>query len=486
MLYITYQQVHVTYCNILVLFEIFCISAEPDSPQPPVREALPHRLAQTLQPQSSLPSSAVGIMTKPPNNVNLSSTQGARSSPDSRSRTSPASRSKGMQLTTNKISKPTVTDHDSEYIPLEICTSGPSIKRTNRQMSVDSVPDDFAPPPPIIPVKGGFDIDNDVFPQDQTYDVPPSSTQQDMYDVPPSLEQEDDLYKVPPPRPPVEEPQEMYDIPPPTKNSPSTPRSSSSDSQKADSAYSSQGLMYDIPPVRPDDDVYDIPPSHPQNVSLDDVPPSRPPKPGHLQEPYMNLPPNSKAFTDKSKLDINSVVVAARAGMAKVDLELYDYPKSALHDNQENYKNLEPSDKLLMSTPPPPSMCVPRDHRYVNAAKGTVEEQDDYLPMNPAIGVVDPAPKPRKLSNTDSEVEYTDMSGNNSFDHTSDGGKLQIYDHPPPSRPAIPPPRPLKPASSKYFSLLFIPVSFIRSEGNYLDKMYIIQERCIINVWISA
>lgn len=438
--------------------QVKCFSAEPDSPQPPVREVLPHRPAQTSQPQSShtLPASAVGIMTKPPNNMNLSASQGARSSPSSRSR--------GAQQA-NQKPKPAVTDRDSEYIPLETCTSGSSVKRTNRQISVDSVPEDFAPPPPIIPAKGGVDFDNDVFHRDQTYDVPPpSSDPLDVYDVPPSSSfPEDDFYKVPPPRPPAHDLQETYDIPPASKHSPSSPRSSSSDSQKADSAYSSQGLMYDTPPVRPDglvaDEIYDVPPSY--NDSTGDVPPSRPPKPGHLQtltnaqEPYMNLPTNSKAFSEKH-VDINSVVAPATAGMAKIDLtEMYDFPKGSgrLLDNQGNYNNLEPSDKLLTQTPPPPTMCVPHEHRYINAAEGVVEH-DVYLPMDPVLGVADSTPKPRESSSTDNDAEYTDMTGHSSFEDSFES-RQQIYDHPPPSRPAVPPPRPVKPASGEFKGTAF-------------------------------
>lgn len=62
------------------------------------------------------------------------------------------------------------------------------------------------------------------------------------------------------------------------------------------------------------------------------------------------------------------------------------------------------------------------------------------------MGVVDPSPKPRESSSTDNDVEYTDMTGHSSFDDSFEG--RQVYDHPPPSRPAIPPPRPMKPAAS--------------------------------------
>jgi hypothetical protein len=218
--------------------------------------------------------------------------------------------------------------------------------------------------------------------------------------------------------------------------------------------------MYDIPPIRPDgqnlDEVYDIPPSHSHNVSMDDVPPSRPPKPGHLlssQEPYMNVPTNSRAYSDK--VDINSVVSPATAGMARIDLtEMYDFPRSR-SDNQGNYNNLsniDTSDQLLTQTPPPPSKCVSRTHIYNNAKEGVVIEQDVYLTMDPVLGVGDNVPQPRESSSTD-DVEYTDMAGHSSFDDSFEGRGQQLYDHPPPSRPAMPPPRPLRSTISKCYEI---------------------------------
>ncbi|KAL4230894.1 GPI-anchor transamidase subunit gab1 [Mactra antiquata] len=412
-------------------------SGEPDSPQPPERENLPMRTAISDQPVASLPQSAVGIMTKPPQ-VSSPSSSAAKHSPATQPRRKPAN------STVSKPKPPAVTDRDLEYIPLDTCTSG-SQRGANRQISIDSVPDEPAPPPPI---KGASDnIDNDVF--QGVYDIPPSSTTaQDLYDRPPPSLEEDDIYKVPPPRPTSLDNQvDMYDIPPPTRSSPGTTRSSSSDSQKADSAYSSQGLPYDFPPHRDPvaDDIYDIPPSHPSSV--DEVPPTRPPKPGHLQppssaqEPYMNLPPNSKAFSEQSKhLDINDVVMPQNM-MTKVDLELYDFPKSSAHESQDNYKNLDPSEKLLMATPPPPpSKCGMVDHRYINAAQGTVQTEDEYLPMDPVLGISD-SHKPRESSSTDNECEYTDMTGHSSFEESTES-KQSLYDIPP-TRTPMAPPRPI-------------------------------------------
>ncbi|XP_052795448.1 GRB2-associated-binding protein 1-like isoform X2 [Mya arenaria] len=418
---------------------------EAESPKSPHRENLPSRSVQSVQPQSGIPASAVGIMTKP---QTLSSTVPAvRSSPSTRTVTTSVSKNvkpKSSVKPANQL---------EEYIPLESCTSGNKPKQTFRQESLNSVPDEIAPPPPGY----SSNLDNDVF--RATYDIPPR---------PSSLESED-LYKVPPTRP-LTSSLEPYDIPPPSKSSPSTPRSSSSESQKMDS-HSHTSQTYDVPPMRGDDelttdDLYDVPPSHNQNISLHTVPPSRPPKPGHLQPPacnqeaYMNIPTNSKVFTEKSKgksVDINSVVappphsgmVLPTSEMANVDLsEMYDFPKSLDNPSVSNLSNGDSTDKLLMSTPPPPSVCNAGivEHRYINAHKGVVEQPSDmYLPMDTVP--TGPVSKARKSSSTDNEVEYTDMSGKSSFDDSFEG-RQSIYDHPPPSRPAIPPPRPDKPTGA--------------------------------------
>ncbi|WAQ98642.1 LOW QUALITY PROTEIN: DOS-like protein [Mya arenaria] len=381
---------------------------EAESPKSPHRENLPSRSVQSVQPQSGIPASAVGIMTKP---QTLSSTVPAvRSSPSTRTVTTSVSKNvkpKSSVKPANQL---------EEYIPLESCTSGNKPKQTFRQESLNSVPDEIAPPPPGY----SSNLDNDVF--RATYDIPPR---------PSSLESED-LYKVPPTRP-LTSSLEPYDIPPPSKSSPSTPRSSSSESQKMDS-HSHTSQTYDVPPMRGDDelttdDLYDVPPSHNQNISLHTVPPSRPPKPGHLQPPacnqeaYMNIPTNSKVFTEKSKgksVDINSVVappphsgmVLPTSEMANVDLsEMYDFPKSLDNPSVSNLSNGDSTDKLLMSTPPPPSVCNAGivEHRYINAHKGVVEQPSDmYLPMDTVP--TGPVSKARKSSSTDNEVEYTDMS----------------------------------------------------------------------------
>lgn len=399
-------------------------SGEPEPPRPPTRED--HTAARS-------PPKAHNMTKTSPQTMNHTN----RSSPSQRRNiTPPPQRHAEPTSQSQRRPPPPVTTQPqsnnvrqgSEYIPLESCHSGPSIKiKTARQMSLDSVPDEIAPPPPVK--TGDNDLDDNVF--HQTYDVPPSAIM------------EDDIYKVPPPRPGENGRgyglSDVYDIPPSDRNSPSTPRSSSSESQKGDSHVSQ---VYDIPPPRADelskDDVYDVPPNHPDSlhnrISLDDVPPVRPPKPSNLisqtaQEPYMNLPNNSKVFTDLNKnipVDIKSAPPPAFcAGMVNV-ANTYDIP---LPDSARSVTSMDFKDTLLNSTPPPPAQCG-LEHKYTNAAAGFVAEQDVYLPMDP----VNVLPEPRKSSSTSNEVEYTDMSGKSSFDDSFES-KSVVYDHPP-VRPA--------------------------------------------------
>lgn len=425
--------------------------SEPEPPRPPHRE------------EASTKSPPRAHNTPKPNQPSLN--HNAKLTPSQRHNiTPPTQRHIESTTTSQRRVMPTVTVQPqsnvltqvSEYIPLETCSSGPSVKRTPRQISIDSVPDEIAPPPPVK--GGGNESDNEVF--SQTYDVPPSARIE-----------EDEIYKVPPPRTtlngmgaPVSS--EIYDIPP-ERSSPSTPRSSSSESHKGDS-HLSQDFLYDSPPSRENvatkDDVYDIPPSHSDSVkiskiSLEDVPP-RPPKPSYLisqpaQEPYMNLPMNSKVFTDINRnvpipVDIRKAPPPAScAGMVMTDA--YDIP---LSDNVRSVKSGDLKDKLLNSTPPPPSQCG-MEHKYINAAAGFLPDQDVYLPMDPVLKSTDALPpEPRNSSSTDNEVEYTDMSGKSSFDDSFES--KQVYDHPP-VRPAPrsdkPPQRPRKPDTTDTYHI---------------------------------
>lgn len=420
-------------------------TAEPEPPRPPNRE----------EPSARSPPKAHNMTKSNAQTLNHSN----KSSPSQRHNlTPPPQRHTETKVPPQRRVPPPVTTQphsnnlrqNSEYIPLETCSSGASVKKTARQISLDSVPDEIAPPPPV---KGGEnDSDNEVF--HQTYDIPPSVTG------------EDDIYKVPPSRPTDSAggygiSLDTYDIPP-ERHSPSTPRSSSSESQKGDS-HLSQAFLYDFPPPRSDEliknEAYDVPPNHPDSSavskSLDDVPPVRPPKPFNLvpqtaQEPYMNLPNNSKVFTDLNKnipVDIRMAPPPSIcAGMINVN-ETYDIPKS---ESARSVTSGDFKDSLLNSTPPPPAQCG-SEHKYINAAPGFVTEQDVYLPMDPVIKAADKLmPEPRKSSSTDNEVEYTDMSGKSSFDDSFElkNDSKAVYDHPPvrpAPRPDAPVPRPRRP-----------------------------------------
>ena len=305
-------------------------------------------------------------------------------------------------------SKP-VTRSNSHYIPISECSSQSSARR-------NSIPDELAPPPP--PLKAPkplpqIDIgDNDVFDHQQVYDMPPRR----------KLSEDDNVYKVPPPRNyhhDKEDTLDVYDVPPPARQSPSTPRSSSSESQAADSAYSSQpGLTYDYPPSGGDrsilsqDDVYDVPPPNPQFVNdmNTDVPPPRPPKSSGSvsQEPYQNLPPNSKAWQDFTDVNLNKVVPPSMMCSTEGLVRSYDVPRSQFHSMSVYDKPMNNSsvnkDSSLLAIPPPPKSCDgPTSHSYVNANKAP--PLDDYLPMDAVFPEGGQRPE-----------AYADMSGMAEYD----------------------------------------------------------------------
>ncbi|XP_056012462.1 GRB2-associated-binding protein 1-like isoform X3 [Ostrea edulis] len=316
-----------------------------------------------------------------------------------------------------------------DYIPLTNCSSG---KNPCRQDSVDSIPDEHAPPPPIK--VGHDDIDNEVF-HPSTYDTP---KRRDRVI--------DSIYKKPPPRvitPDHNDAQDTYDVPPPTHHSPSSPRSSSSDSQKVDSAYSSQtGLpAYDYLPHSGDqlvhDDVYDVPPStHPTvHGLLGEVPPARPPPPTkpYNQEPYQNLPTNSRI----SNFDLDKVVPTHSSLDKHCSSGSYDIPPAKLVYNRPrgslangDLKSVSPN-----SVPPPPHKCstgVP--HSYINAGKGyvqpRVDSENNYLPME------------GNKSRNNSDSVYHDMSGGHDPYLDMTPGHQQVEYDTPPARPPRVSPRP--------------------------------------------
>ncbi|CAG2253622.1 DOS [Mytilus edulis] len=219
----------------------------------------------------------------------------------------------------------------------------------------------------------------------------------------------------------------------PPRHSPSTPRSSSSESHKADSAYSSQSVLtYDYPPSSEknvvSDETYDYPPTNPHNLpKMDDVPPVRPPPPKSYlqqQEPYQNIPPNSKMLNEGiDSLDINKVVPMSTNLSANVPLS-YDFPSNnASTQSAYDFPTSGQSGSSLLVIPPPG--CGIDSHSYINAATRPVSHahEDMYLAMD---GLVPPAVADRTSSISDSgksHDSYTLMS------------ELNVYDHPPPQRP---------------------------------------------------
>ena len=310
----------------------------------------------------------------------------------------------------------TKTDSVEEYLPLSTCTTGTK-SNLLRPDSIDSVPDEVAPSPPV---KKGMinEGDNDVF-HSSVYDMPPKSHNGMSRTIPApritTCSKDDSML-------------EVYDVPPPghpPRHSPSTPRSSSSESHKADSAYSSQsGLTYDYPPTSERgqicDETYDYPPTNPANQpKMDDVPPVRPPPPKshQQQEPYQNIPPNSKILNeDMNSLDINKVVPMSQL-TATMPMS-YDFPSNNASTIMYDLPKQSgvPSNLLVI---PPPGSCSNDSHSYINAATSRVSnvEEDMYLPMG---GVND---RTSSVSETPSHESYTTMS------------EVSVYDHPPPQRP---------------------------------------------------
>lgn len=314
-----------------------------------------------------------------------------------------------------------------EYLPLSECSSG-NKSSPNRQDSVDDVPDEHAPPPPVK--EGHNDMDNDVF-HPSTYDTP-KRCERGI----------NSIYKVPPPRvitPDHNDAQDPYDVPPPTHHSPSSPRSSSSDSQKVDSAYSSQ-------------DVYDVPPTtHPSVPRMGDVPPRPPPPKSYIQEPYMNLPSNSHI---SSKIDLDKVVPPSaldkHCSLGSYDipppkLTHYDRPKASTLMNGD-IKSVSPN-----SVPPPPTKCsTGTSHSYINAGKGYVQPhvdgENNYLPME------------GNRSRNNSDSVYHDMSGGHDpYLDMTPGGHHQVEYDTPPARPPRVSPKP----STTQGKLVVTPVKYL-------------------------
>ncbi len=303
----------------------------------------------------------------------------------------------------------------------------------------------------------------------------------------------EDWYQVPPPakHAPVRQSQDMfYDVPPsrpeqvpharPTRE-PSQRNSNSSNESKSsqkgggsDSAYGSEDL-YDHPPAHraPDPpvaqvtrqlrttelrtttaaasvistagDVYDVPPprkNHSEDNLMDRVPPppkpkSSPPMSPDEQGPYLNLPPNSKAYPQP----VRQTAAPPKRTTVTMD-DMYDFPTS-----------LGSKDKamLSLSPPPPPAHAcsvASTQHGYVNAPPGIMPAASPpssshvdsvYMPMD-LVSTQVPAPAPDPMEElylpmgqrgaagrgSSGSAIYTDMSGGGGRSYSAAPGS-----HPP-------------------------------------------------------
>lgn len=327
----------------------------------------------------------------------------------------------------------------SPYLHLNQCQTGRSVRRQN---STSSIPEEPAPHPPNKDGPRNLSTISD--------DDPHSN-----YDFPKSRDSIDDgLYKVPPPR---RSPSQLgrdeahkYDTPPHQKGA--SPRSSSSESQAGDSAYSSDQTYQSPPPPRQyspthnsrSSDIYDSPPP-PRKIV-----PERPPKPGSVKP------------LGQKQISLNDKVPSKQWRDSREDN--YDVPPS----------NAECVNPLLMS-PPPPS-CPNTSHRYVNSTPAApVEQQDDlyldYCPPASCSGTVRASTDSSYLNMdyitgaTRNSVQssgsnmYADMSGpgKDAYADMSGGRCSSVYQMPPAiPRPVnlssndapVPPPRP--PATTSY------------------------------------
>ncbi|XP_064609435.1 GRB2-associated-binding protein 1-like [Liolophura sinensis] len=325
---------------------------------------------------------------------------------------------------------------NSPYLHLNECQTG----RPGRQNSSSSIPEEPAPHPPNKDGPRNLSVISDDDPH-SNYDFPRSRDSMD-----------DGLYKVPPPR---RSPSQLgregankYDTPPHQKGA--SPRSSSSESQAGDSAYSSdQTYQSPPPPVQysptHSSEIYDSPPPPRKIVT---GAPERPPKPGSVK------PLGQKQISLSDKVPSNQWRDSRE--------DNYDVPPS----------NAECVNPLFMS-PPPPS-CPNTSHKYVNSTPApSVEQSDDsylefcppascrgsvrassdssYLNMDSIPGAVRSS-----VQSTGSGV-YADMRGSRKDADVAGGRCSSVYQMPPAiPRPVslsnndapVPPPRP--PATTSY------------------------------------
>ncbi|XP_067664065.1 GRB2-associated-binding protein 1-like isoform X1 [Haliotis asinina] len=310
---------------------------------------------------------------------------------------------------------PTNVSTSPSYIPLNTCRSGSQKQRQTlpkyeRRESVDSVPEEVAPPPPD---KGGKSLGVRESQEDSVFS--------EVYDVPPN-HNADELYQVPPRRPYGSGQMEdfshglAYDVPP-RRGSPSTPRSSGSDKASMGRPVTPQDLQptYDTPPPRPTSSG-----SGSGSGSQPDQTPPRPPRPATMnQTVYMNVPKNSKSFNN---LDLSAVPSAPKPPERPAPLDSYDIPRSGSIGSRVTSLNV---------APPPPKSCSTRNvHKYMNAAEGVMQApktDSAYVPMDKSDSTVETV-------YTDMDVVYTDMKMS---DMRMSERMSSLYQSPPPCR--IPP-----------------------------------------------
>ncbi|XP_029644068.1 GRB2-associated-binding protein 2 isoform X2 [Octopus sinensis] len=258
-------------------------------------------------------------------------------------------------------------NQDSPYLFISQCHSGQTSKTSSERhrSSVDSIPDELAPPPP--PAKHNNYMSGESI-TDAHYDHPRSCD---------SFVEDDGVYKTPPSRNMTwsnGEASMMYDVPLATRNGFSRERFSSERSSS-----DMKDVFYDVPPRKSDPSVcYDTPPL--RTSSLDPKVPARPQRHMSNSEAYQNIPYNSKCYYNTSY------------GSSSVNLRGQP-PRPAPRGHSKSYSlktsSLDGENLNLNLCPPPP--CGSRDnqpsHGYVNApALGSnsvsPDNPDDlYVPM---------------------------------------------------------------------------------------------------------
>lgn len=272
------------------------------------------------------------------------------------------------------------------------------------------MPDFDAPAPPQkrhgSQSNGAQTLDDEVFVLG-VYDHPPA--QRAVEDT--SSREASDLYKVPPVRPSLSRKlvdddgrDSSYDVPPPPRGH--SPRSSLNTPAEPQIAAEASGR-----PVTPTENYDYPPPRRDHTVSSDgETPPARPPKPGHRQSPYQNLPPTGSVSTDTN---LNTVLAPPKFHSPR-QTPGYDVPRSSSHHLS---RTLHSGSSHVNIVPPRPSrynLNSPSSHTYLNTHNkpGSSElylapksGSDGDQSADPAdLGAVPPVvPPPRIDSSGDSQ-----------------------------------------------------------------------------------